>query len=736
MYVKIELNDSPSDNLRQSAQRHIDAGAGESLEEAFERILGGKNISDTDRRRILAVKEALIDGSIARESKAYNKEGVLKRLGKAEVIRLYKTIEEREKAETLRKMVEEMPSNYVLVNDEATLIKMAEKLSSETVVPIDVETTGTDVWTDYIVGYVVSAVSTDEHFYIPTKHDTDEVQLDHGKVTETLKPIFEAADKTFVFHNGKFDMAMLHNEGVTVQGTLWDSMEGMKLLNENEPTYALKHLATKYLNMPSKTYGELFGNIGFHEVSDLRLATAYAAKDGTLTWELYEFQRKHLQERFPTIYKYAVNVEMPLIYSVLAMERNGFNIDVEFAEKYGKELMDEQVIVAERITKILGDINLNSPAQLKPALEAHTKRTLASTDAKALKKLSKDFAVVADILRYKEISKLYGTYVDKLPKAISGKTGKLMGAYSQNGAKTGRFSSGGNSGNMQNLPGEARPLFLASPGKVIVGADFSSQEIRAVAYLSGEPVLIKAFEDGVDAYSTMAANFYSKPYEEVYKKADGSDTPERKAMKVVWLATLYGMSNFSLAEMLGVSKKEADKLQTDLFESMPKLNAWLEQTKAFAQRSGYVWMDRQQRKRRLPEATERRYDIPYGKYNDPAYEKQRMHNSSINRALRQAPNAIVQGSSAIQTKVTMLALDELCRSRDGWSLWSQVHDECLIEIPEDFTEDDIADIERVMVETYPWGDTVKNATDIEIQTRWGEGMTPEDWFKNKRNEGE
>ena len=152
MNVKIELNDSPSDNLRQSAQRHIDAGAGESLEEAFERILGGKNISDTDRRRILAVKEALIDGSIARESKAYNKEGVLKRLGKAEVMRSYKTIEEREKAETLRKMVEEMPDNYWLVDNDEDFHSMEETLIGETVIPIDVETTGTDVWSDYIVG--------------------------------------------------------------------------------------------------------------------------------------------------------------------------------------------------------------------------------------------------------------------------------------------------------------------------------------------------------------------------------------------------------------------------------------------------------------------------------------------------------------------------------------------------------------------------------------------------------
>src|SRR5699024_585334 len=179
----------------------------------------------------------------------------------------------------------------------------------------------------------------------------------------------------------------------------------------------------------------------------------------TTLFRSYEFQRKHLQERFPTIYEYAVNVEMPLIYSVIDMERNGYNIDTEYAKQYGEDLTSEQETVSERIVKVIGDINLNSPVQLKEALETHTGRTLTSTDAKTLKNLSKDFAHVGDMLRYKEISKLYGTYDEKLPKAISDKTGKLMGADSQNGAKTGRFSSGGNSGNMQHLPGEARPLF-------------------------------------------------------------------------------------------------------------------------------------------------------------------------------------------------------------------------------------------------------------------------------------
>src|SRR5699024_2614589 len=211
----------------------------------------------------------------------------------------------------------------------------------------------------------------------------------------------------------------------------------------------------------------------------------------------------------------------------------------------------------------------------------------------------------------------------------------------------------------------------------------------------------------------MTSHFYAEPYEEVDKNPDGADTKERKEMKAAWLATLDGMSNVSPAEMRGVSKDEADKPPRDLFESRRKLSAWIERTKTFAQRYGYVWMDKKQRKRRLPEATKSKYDIPYGKYNEPEYEKERLHSSSVNRALRQAPNAVVHGSSAIQRKVTILALSELCRSRNGWNLWATVHDEVLLEIPEDFTKEDIADIERVMVETYPWGDQVKNATDIE-----------------------
>jgi DNA polymerase-1 len=372
-------------------------------------------------------------------------------------------------------------------------------------------------------------------------------------------------------------------------------------------------------------------------------------------------------------------------------------------------------------------LNLNSTQQLKPALSKVIGRELPNLDAKkTLKPLRNEFEIVAKLLDYKKITKLSGTYIDKLPLKQNPTTKRWHSRFNPMGTVTGRFSSGKDEEdtsdqgfNAQNQPQEARPMFVAPPGKVLVGADFKAQEIRCVAYLSGEPVLINAFLEERDPYAMMASNFYKRPYEEVFKNPDGSDTKERKQMKVVWLATLYGMSKYSLAEMLGVDVKEAVQFQSDLFESMPKLNAWIEGNKKFVEKNGFVWTDKQARKRRLPDAK-----LKLKGWGDPNFSKK-------NRALRQATNARVQGSSSIQTKVTMLRAYEYCKNKPGWSLWSSVHDELIFEVPEDFTVAEAEDIRDIMVNSYRWGDVVPNGTDIEVSKRWGEGVPVSEWFKNK-----
>src|SRR5699024_5168144 len=223
----------------------------------------------------------------------------------------------------------------------------------------------------------------------------------HEVVTSKLKDILESPEALYIGHNISFDLEMLLKEGIQVKGRLWDTQTGMILLNENEESYALKNLATKYLRIPSKTYGQLFGKKGFHEVDDLLLATAYAAKDGDITYKLYEFQRDQLQERFPTIYDYAVNIERPLIYAVFGLKRTGVTISVEFAEKYGDELREQIKEVEKKILGVLeplhegeGELNIGSTKQLRPVLEKHTKKRLDGTSAKVLEPLAREFEVV------------------------------------------------------------------------------------------------------------------------------------------------------------------------------------------------------------------------------------------------------------------------------------------------------------------------------------------------------
>ena len=719
MTIKIELNSEDNSRLKDVINKRKDAGMGETLEDAYTRLMAMKN-SGPDEQRIKDVILALQNGIIGRET-------MTKKLTKAEVKRLHLRLKEVERERLLQEMVDSLTDNYELIQTEEALANAVETLTAEPIIVFDVESTGTDVWSDYIVGHVLSAPSVDKHYYIPTKHDTTEVQLDHDYVNSVLTPLYEDENIGKIAHNARFDIHMLDREGITLTNLVWDTQEAQKLLNENEDSFALKRLVTKYLGIESHTYGDLFGNIGFHEVSDLTTALAYAAKDGYVTWELYKFQRKHMR-KMPEMLRYFETVEVPIIDLTFRMEKRGFDIDLEFAEEYGKRLDKQLEERYKAITAVLGDINLNSPVQLKDALEAHTGRTLASTDAKkVLKPLAKEFPVVAELLEYKADMKLNSTYIKAIPQLIDAKTGKLHTQFNPNGAKTGRYSSGGSGINIQNQPGEARKMYVPPKGKVWVGADFKAQEIRCVASLSQEPVLVDGFANNRDPYATMASNFYDRPYEDVYKNDDGSDTKERKQFKVVWLATIYGMGPQALADMLSVSKQEAVDLQEEIFDSMPKLKAWLDGAKDDAVKNGFVWMHRKQRKRRLPEARWSKEKIPYGKYYDPKYEEQRKKNGAISRALRQGPNAVVQGSSGIQTKVTMLEADKLCRSKDGWHVVITVHDEIVWEVPEDFSEKDAQDIIDVMVNAYQF-EGVDNGTDLEVYRRWGEGISLGEWF--------
>lgn len=670
----------------------------ESMEDAWQRVLATK-LSDADRAKLLRVKAALEAGKIGRHA-----DKLAKRFSKAEAQALYRDLVEIERVSTLKQMVANTPDNYVMVRDFEGLWDMIAVLEQEPIIAVDTETTGLDVYSDVIVGMSFTAPTADLHYYVPTDH-VEKTAIDTASALTKLAPILANEDIGKVLHNAKYDIHMFRRHGVDMRGLAWDTQEAMQLLNENEPSMALKNLATKYLNEPSDTFSELFGKDAKFAEVPLDVAMVYAAKDTHITWKLYEFQRKHFV-KMPSIERYMREVEVPLIYAIVDMERNGFVIDLEFAKTYGSEMKLRLDALEAELVEELNGINLNSPAQLKPALEALIGRKLESTDAKkVLKPLAKDYPTIAKLLEYKGDMKLYSTYISRLPELIHAKTGRLHAQFRPNGTVTGRFSSGGNGVNLQNQPKSARKLFNAPKGHVIMGGDWSQQEVRALAYFTQEPTLLEAYATGRDIYASMASEVYNKPYEEC-----GDGTFERKAMKVGVLSCMYGTGPATLAQQLGITRPEADAFIEDFFKRLPMVQAWIDGNKRYAARHGFVWMDGEQRKRRLPDAKKR----------------VRGYDRDKSRAERQATNAIIQGSSAIQTKVTLIALHDLCK-RKGWQLWATVHDEVLLVVPEDITDAEVSEFERVMLESYPFGD-VQNKTDIEIGRCWGEMKSRKEWF--------
>lgn len=715
--LKGESSDKEKAKERVYSAEKRKKSANETLEEAWERILSSKGVQSSQAKlnRMKAVKEAMDAGEIGREPGAKGK------FSAAEAERLYNVIKEQKREERLREMVDSLTDNYWLITDEDRLDEFLSILDEEEETVFDVETTGTDVWSDYIVGHVLTACKADIHAYIPTKHKTDSPQLDHEYVNGKLKPYYENPSLKKIAHHAKFDIHMLDREGIDLRGLAWDTQEAMRILNENEPSFQLKKLVERYLKLQSETYEELFGQVGFDEVSDLNVALAYAAKDGDITLKLRDFQRKHLA-KYPKMLEYYEKIEVPIIDVVVEMEKTGYVIDLDLAKKYGEELTEQIEELSEKLDKELGvnekgePVNLNSPAQLRPALEKATGLTLESTDAKkVLKPLSSDYPVIKTLLDYKELVKLKSTYIDAIPEKVDPESGKIYANFNPNGAKTGRFSSGGGATNLQNQPYEARKMYVAPPGYVILGGDWSQQEYRCLAYYTQDPKLVENYQKGFDLYQAIASEVFEKPIEEC-----GDGSIYRKQTKVILLAVAYGGGANMLKDAIGVSKQKAQQFLDSFFERFPGVMKWIKKNQAFVKKNGYVWMDHKQRKRRLPDA--RNYKA----------------NGYYSAVFTQSTNARIQGSSAIQTKATMIELQKLCErktaeGRGEWRIYCVVHDEALLQVPETITEQDVSEFEDVMLNTYVFGN-IPNKTDVELYKRWGDGISVEEWFNTKEDE--
>lgn len=705
-------------------------------------------LTESDANKLREVKEAIESGEIPSGVESLTKFTKTKALG------LYKVLMEVRKESIIADMVKNCPENYHLITTEDEYMNMISLLHEEETIAVDTETTGVEVFgKDVVVGISLTLPKADYHCYIPVRHELEDEQLSAGFVFDNLKPYLEDKNLKKMMHNSKFDVHMLRKEGIEVQGLFLDTMVAMHLLNENEPSFALKNLATKYgkyfgFEDKSMTYEALFGKGGF-ERTPLDIGTVYACKDTHLTykfgcWILEQF------DRIPQLKDLYFNIELPITEVCISMEKKGFLIDLDFAEQYKVELQKEVAELDARIKEGFGDINVNSNQQLAEVIYnvwGVVDTYKGKVDAPTLKKIVSEWgnkienvAYIKDLLKYRELNKLLTTYIEPLPQKISS-DGRLHGSFNQSATVTGRFAS--NNPNLQNLPYPARQMFVAPEGKLIIGSDYSQIEPRFLSHISQDIDFMSAYIEGRDLYSEIASKTFKQPIEDC-----GDGSVWRKKAKVVLLGTMYGISSLSLAEQFNLTQEEAEQIYTDFYNSYPTMKAWFESTNAHADEHGFVQTAMGRKRRFLGHKdVAKKFKAVHGmmakklkkdKFNIwEEYRKRKVTYAQAkayqevagdyNRVARQSINAIIQGSSADIMKKAMVDIYRHLQTKgDEWQMIGTIHDEVLIEIPATATPEEILEIAEIQKKAVPL--TVPMKCDIEVSAVWGRGVSFQEWL--------
>ena len=750
--INLQQDKQKEDRVKAAKAKKKEAGYCPTIEEVFitgwTNARGTKKVAIKDRKNSDADKEKIKAVYDALKNSVLGLDGIsTKDISKTTVINvLYPRLVAIKKEEMIRHLVENAPANYHNVTTIADLLNMAGVIAGEKAIAVDTETTGV-THDDVIVGYSVTCPMADMHFYVPFRHQTGEQMIDEYDAMTAIKPFLEDSRILKVLHNVKFDHEKFLFDKYSINMVNYvDTMILMYVLNENEESYALKKLATKYgkhfgFPDPSDTYEELFGKGGF-ENTPLNVAYIYACKDTHLTWSLYQWQLENLKKQ-PKLWHVAFDIEMPLIPVLLKMHYRGFNLDMEYAEKYLLELQEQISKMEEELAEYFPDINLNSNQQLAEYLYGTLKlpdNHNGSVDKDALKELADEYEGVKILLEYRKLTKLKSTYIEPLPQKVWD-DGFLHGEINQMGTKTGRLAS--ENPNLQNIPPQARKIFVAPEGKLYMSCDFSKMEIFIACELSGDPNLYDALHSGADVYSVIASKSYGLPIEQC-----GDGTVYRKHAKTALLGCMYGALPFTIAKQVGVSVEEGKEILDNFFNSNPVLTAQIHKCHDLVAAQGYV-ETLQGRKRRFPEIPakvkllKKLDQMIYQKTGktgtqwdaelDGIYKAKKIPydlrsnwyslNKEIQRAFRQSFNATDQGSGGDICKIALINLDkyftELNKNlppEKHYHIISTIHDEQLMEVPDDIPQEVIDHIDYIMCHTMPLNVTMR--TDIEFYSRY------------------
>jgi DNA polymerase I len=578
-----------------------------------------------------------------------------------------------------------LPREYETVRDFATLDAWLTRLRDAPLAALDTETDSLDPMRARIVG-ISFAVEPGRAAYVPLGHAYPDAppQLDLDGVLQRLRPWLEDHNAAKVLQHAKYDAHVLANHGISLRGVRHDTMLQSYVLEAHRP-HSLESLAQRHLNRSGLSYEDVCGKganqISFAQV-DIARATEYSGEDSEMTLHVHQvlWPRVQATGRLREVYE---NIEMPVSAILQRVERHGVLIDVPLLAKQSRELAERMVALEQQAYEIAGQpFNLGSPKQIGEILfgklglpvKKKTASGAPSTDEEVLQELAADYPLPARILDHRGLSKLKGTYTDKLPLMVNPTTGRVHTTYAQAVAVTGRLSS--NDPNLQNIPirtpegRRVREAFIAPPGHRIVSADYSQIELRIMAHISGDPGLTKAFAEGLDVHRATAGEVFGIPPADV--------TPEqRRYAKTINFGLIYGMGAFGLATALGIEQKAARDYIERYFARFAGVKRYMDETKASAADKGYV-----------ETLFGRRIELP---------EIRGGSGPRRSASERQAINAPMQGTAADLIKLAMISVQGVLDEQGkATRMIMQVHDELVFEVPDAELDWAQAEVPRLM----------------------------------------
>ncbi len=574
---------------------------------------------------------------------------------------------------------------YETVVTAEALERWIERIAAAPLVALDTETTSLAYMRAELVG-ISLAVTPGEAAYIPLSHRYPGApdQLNREAVLERLKPWLESTASK-VGHHLKYDAHIFANHGIALRGIMHDTMLESYVLNSTATRHDMDSVAALYLGLATLKYEEVVGKgakqITFDQV-DLETATRYSAEDADLALQLHQSLWPKLSA-VPELKSVYTDIECPLVGVLKQMEHAGVMVDAQLLRQQSQELA-EKMAATEKAAHAAagGPFNLGSPKQLQEVLYdrlhlpvlGKTPKGQPSTAEDVLEQLAESYDLPRLILEYRGLTKLKSTYTDKLPTDIHPRTKRIHTSYHQAVAATGRLSS--SDPNLQNIPirtaegRRIRQAFIAPPGFKLLAADYSQIELRIMAHLSGDEGLLAAFASDQDVHRATAAEVFGATL-------DAVTSDQRRSAKAINFGLIYGMSAFGLAKQLGIERGEAQAYVDRYFERYPGVRRYMDETRASARRLGFV-----------STVFGRRLHLP---------EINARNNQLRQYAERSAINAPMQGTAADIIKRAMIGVAEWLSAEEPRArLIMQVHDELVVEVPEERAIDVGEGIVRIM----------------------------------------